>query len=150
MRLKKIYKKLLGNIASERIVDEYQVETITGGIDTLNIDNQSTLLQKDISLAGHYRPSPVKFTNEQPVQFPLKPKPERVPVGTKSFDTREQFPGNTEKDVILSENSEPVRPILSMETLQNFTDFGKEEVKISDQYFLGPSFICVKNYLDFI
>ena len=116
----------------------------------MNIDNQSTLLQKDISLAGHYRPSPVKFTNEQPVQFPLKPKPERVPVGTKSFDNREQFPGNTEKGETLSESSEPVRPILSMETLQNFTDFGKEEVKIFDKYFPGPSFICVKNYLDFI
>ena len=116
----------------------------------MNIDNQSTLLQKDISLAGHYRPSPVKFTNEQPLQFPLKPKPERVPAGTKSFETRDPFPGHSEKGEILSESSEPVRPILSMETLQNFTDFGKEEVKISDKYFLGPSFICVKNYLDFI
>ena len=117
----------------------------------MNIDNQSTLLQKDISLAGHYRPSPVKFTNEQPLQFPLKPKPERVPAGTKSFETREPFPGAiTEKGEILSESSEPVRPILSMETLQNFTDFGKEEVKISDNYYRGPSFICVKNYLDFI
>ena len=116
----------------------------------MSIDNQSTLLQKDVSLAGHYRPSPVKFTNEQPVQFPLKPKPERVPVGTKSFDNREQFPGNTEKGETLSESSEPVRPILSMETLQNFTDFGKEEVNFFDKYFPGPSFICVKNYLDFI
>ena len=116
----------------------------------MNIDNQSTLLQKDISLAGHYRPSPVKFTNEQPLQFPLKPKPERVPAGTKSFETRDPFPGHSEKGEILSESSEPVRPILSMETLQNFTDFGKEEVKISDNYILGPSFICVKNYLDFI
>ena len=116
----------------------------------MSIDNQSTLLQKDVSLAGHYRPSPVKFTNEQPVQFPLKPKPERVPVGTKSFDNREQFPGNTEKGETLSESSEPVRPILSMETLQNFTDFAKEEVKVFDKYFPDPSFICVKNYLDFI
>ena len=69
----------------------------------------SNKLQKDISLAGHYRPSPVKFTNEQPVQFPLKPKPERVPAGTKTFETREPFPGHTEKGEILSESSEPAR-----------------------------------------
>ena len=116
----------------------------------MNIDNQSTLLQKDISLAGHYRPSPVKFTNEQPLQFPLKPKPERVPAGTKTFETREPFPGHTEKGENLSESSEPVRPILSIETLQNFTDFGKEEVNFFDKYFPCPSFICVKIYLDFI
>ena len=28
---------------------------------------------------SHIRPSPVKFTNQRPDQFPIKPEPERIP-----------------------------------------------------------------------
>ena len=100
-----------------------------------NSDQFGNIQQKDISSLAQYRPSPVKFTNQRPEQFPVKPKPERLPLASKLLDANESnLTVQSKQDGIKSENmsklSETQMPILSLETLKDFTDFGKEEVNI--------------------
>ena len=91
----------------------------------------------------------VKFTNQRPEQFPVKPKPERMPLVPKTDDARigvVTSSANT-NDKICDE-PETQRPMLSLETLKDFTDFGKEEVKISfsEFYVLSLLLTCIRNH----
>ena len=92
---------------------------------------------KDVLSLAQYRPSPVKFTNQRPDQFPVKPKPERVPPISQTYDSKacctvvDSTEGCNQKDESTSKNNTEIpRPMLSLETLKDFTDFGREEVKI--------------------
>ena len=78
-------------------------------------DSLVNVIQKDIQSLAQYRPSPVKFTNQRPEQFPVKPKPERIPP-THLHDAEK------------TDVSENQKHVLSLETLKDFTDFAKEEV----------------------
>ena len=84
---------------------------------------------------AQYRPSPVKFTNQRPEQFPVKPKPERLPLAAHSHDSNHTKTADSsvpalQKHDEISENPDSQRSMLSLETLKDFTDFGKEEVML--------------------
>ena len=113
--------------------------TLTAGgtatTDSSNAAGTVTNIQtKNLSHAEH-RPSPVKFTSQRPKQFPVKPKPERLPPMAQTPDSNQCLNEHSsfapsQKDDEISENSGSQRPMLSLETLKDFTDFGKEEVMI--------------------
>ena len=103
------------------------------------ISNESLVnqMQKDVSCLGQYRPSPVKFTNQRPEQFPVKPKPERVPLSNQLQDTKQS--SNTSTDVKKEvyekqDNLENHKHVLSLETLKDLSDFGKEEVSVCGDF----------------
>ena len=87
---------------------------------------------KEVLAPVQYRPSPVKFTSQRPEQFPVKPKPERVPPGAHSHHSNQSKIDNhsvgTPPKNGAPGSTETQPSILSLETLRDFTDFGKEEV----------------------
>ena len=104
-----------------------------GPEDPISNEGLVNLMQKDVSCLGQYRPSPVKFTNQRPEQFPVKPKPERVPLSSQLQDTKQSSTTSTDVKRELDEkqdNPENHKHVLSLETLKDFTDFGKEEVSV--------------------
>jgi len=96
-----------------------------------NVEHLGNMQQKDITSLAQYRPSPVKFTNQRPEQFPVKPKPERIPPVSKTYEDKNcSVTTSVDTENQKSQTSESHRPMLSLETLKDFTDFGREEVNL--------------------
>ena len=135
---------------TEKIPTEHK-DRITSALGPEGINNNEYLAsvqQKEISSLAQYRPSPVKFTNQRPEQFPVKPKPERMPLVPKTDDSRNSIvTSSANTDNKICDEPETQRPMLSLETLKDFTDFGKEEVKISlSEFYIFSLFLtCCLN-----
>ena len=128
--------ELLKNVSIQSMVHQDQITSVHEAERIRNVEHLSNMQQNDITSLAQYRPSPVKFTNQRPEQFPVKPKPERIPPVSKTYETKNcNLATSVETENPKSQTSESQRPMLSLETMKDFTDFGKEEVKLFSTQF---------------
>ena len=126
-----VFSKRLTNISIQCMEHQEQISSVHESEHISNAEHLANNQQRDITSLAQYRPSPVKFTNQRPEQFPVKPKPERIPPVSKTYEDKDgnvATSGDTENQK--SQISESQRHMLSLETLKDFTDFGREEVKL--------------------
>lgn len=122
----------LEKLQSEK-TSHYTIESLLNKSSPEELSTQNSklnIIQKEIQSPAQYRPSPVKFTNQRPEQFPVKPKPERIHTSSQAQGTKQ----STNIDKAQNEQSEMTdnqKQVLSFENLKDFTDFEKEEVSAS-------------------
>ena len=119
--LEKLQSEKTSQNTFESLLNKLSPEELSTQNSKLNI------IQKEIQSPAQYRPSPVKFTNQRPEQFQVKPKPERIHTSSQAQGTKQSI--NIDKaQNELSEMTDNQKQVLSFENLKDFTDFEKEEV----------------------